>query len=699
MSKRNEIAPRTDRQGVVPIKRDYTRFYGALRGTPDTVIDLSHCFRNINVVDMRKYFRVRAGTRPYSTTAAPSGTINAGLDHDQAGVVVALFGSTVYVADKALSTYTSVLNIESISPSGVGMLDTDEQDAILFCSNGIWRIVLSDDFYWMYRINGNNIQTLITDVNESSSLVYGYHYSISRVRLSGSGNRGRTTDGVTIKFESATNQRSGDKDFGEVFFANPIGDDLTQNHIIGDLTLDDDDNLSNRFGVYRTLNIGENSGGVDSSVRGIGNNAAQMVWCEDVPVAKAFHIEAIDAVTREITLKTGNIDFEYADVGCTLSDRTGLLTGVIESFDGTTAIMQAGYTIIPGGPPYGVYVLGGGRALQVCHSEDNIYWNNGDTFVPADVGLTIYLSDGNEYIITEYLNTSHVKVSVSAPANDCSVPFLRAATIKPLVGNFSRKFNDTTLDRGGGVARISLEDRIFSGFDQYIPRRNFDPLPSRNIGLVSGGFMVAVDRDSVDYYYCQTERRYSIGYYKEDQQFGELPSRARFLVKFPSLAVFLLSNKTRTLPLNVSEERGNTEIGEIVRVLPKPIESSDEIGVVHWQSVQYKGAARIWAVTSEPAFRYFDGHSWSQENFAIDQRTGDDAVQKILNSLVHEAGITSKYHSEDGYILWAQAWEEGSDDVIINTGGVMADSDDVWVDNGGALVTGDNVINNVGGNV
>jgi hypothetical protein len=222
------------------------------------------------------------------------------FDHIKAEKIIFIEGSTVYVADKALTFFTKVLKL------GAGFrfraLDIEllkdvtsiiayGNNAILVSSvGGIWKIILDDDdFYYMYNINSTVPKRSITDVNYSVSLTFGYLYVYTFCRITGSGNRDRTTDGAVIEYETGTGKNVAlEKDYGEVYFATEIGEDLANYHVIG-LSEPFVPRACTHFGLYRTKNIGP--AGSAPTAAAVGNRRDQMVWVADVPLLKAFIID------------------------------------------------------------------------------------------------------------------------------------------------------------------------------------------------------------------------------------------------------------------------------------------------------------------------------------------------------------------------------------------------------------------------
>ncbi len=626
-------------------------FLGMHTGIPASEVDTNHSAINKNIIDKGKWSEVRPGSYVYTATALPAGDINARpIQHDEMEVIVWYIGSTVYITNLRGEVFDEVLNIHGSAPSGVGTLKPRSDYVVLTTASGMWKIILDDDYYYMYRINAAVPTVLVTDVLETASLVYGYRYIYSYCRLTGTGNRDMLSDGVEIALESGTCREPGvEKDYGEVYFADEIGEDLTTAHTIGDLTLPSNVQEATHFKLYRTFNVGENSGGVSPDLVGVGNNPSRYIWDTDVPVAKAFTVDTTVAGVATIAGANDN-KFVLGDVGCTLTDLAGNTATITGYTDEDNVTIGAGF----GADATLEVAIGHGDVLQ-CQQAGIVVTRNAGTrnFAAGDAGKTLFRADGGYTVLETYVdaNTMYAAESETYAAQAC--------TIEADANNFYRKWNDTVLDRGGGLNRISLEDRMEAELDIYIPRRFFVPLPNPDVMVIDSGFLLCAVRDGSEYWYSQYgDKEYCIGYYRDDIQYGKFTGgQLRHIFEMPSIAVIPLTNKTYTVPLNNAFDVGRSDVGEIVYKLHEPIIADENIGVIAWASIAYKGSSLVYALTNEPAVRTFDGHSWSTQNYAIDVVTGDDAVQKeYLERIDPYLGVVGTYSQLGGYKMWAYRW-------------------------------------------
>ncbi len=573
------------------------------------------------------------------------GEINGFYDHTGLKVVVFVFGNSVYIANKKLNIFTKVLNLHNEDPKGVTSLWGRDNDVFLFSTTGIFKIVLDGTFYWMDKVNKSNPSVLITDINETVSLTFGYLYIYSIARISGTGNRDRLGSDK-VEFESGTclNQ-SIVKDYGEVFFGTAIGVTLTDLHSVGTLTVPNDTFGITHFPLYRTKNIGENSGGAGTSIESVGNRRDYLVWIADVPVAKAFVIDTSTSPGNGI-LVSGN-KFVYGDATCTLKDTAGN-TATISAYTDTD------HVTLGAGLASGVAIycaIGGGRVMRCSQAGYVVTRDLGDTYATTDKGLYIFLSDGSKRTIVRYLTANTVQV---AEAGDFSN---YAGTLKPLVGNFSRKWNDTVPDAPQGNGRISWKDIAERNYIYNVPRRFFEPIPNCDIGIVENGFMVCALRRSSKYYYSQIgDKEYHAGYYFNPTQTRKINGSINQLVVFPSKVIILTDKTTIELLLTNSTNTGNSEVGELISELSQPDTIDTQRGVKAWQTIRFKNATTMLALCSDYSYRVFNGVSWGEDLSII---SGKDAVSKKYLKLADQYyGITSFYSNFAGAKMWFRKWSD-----------------------------------------
>ena len=625
--------------GALPAPLEEKTYYFVTYLT-DTLVEIATTFAN--AVAGTQIDLTDAGVGTHTIRSAAS--LRAVLDHKTQNKIIKQYGREVFVAEKLLESYEKVLCIDSVKPTDAVSRLAEEGDNAILAATDIYRVVLDDDYWHMYRVNAGIPVVILTDVDESVLLIHVYRYYYSLARIIGTGIRNRVTDGAVLKWESGTcKDPDQEKQFGEIAFATAIGNDLTEDHIIEYLTCPIGAWAVTHYPLYRTKNIAAGTGGEV-------NNKAFYVYDEDVPVCKSISITVAGNVA---TIVAGQNGFVIGDVGCTLrSDEAGTRAGVIESYVSANSVnLVLGHTLAATED----VCIGEGRQMTVNQANRIVNRTAGDTYVIADEGKTIFFGDGTFDFVVRWIDANSVEVAHS------NTKAAMASTIQKNAGTYAwrRKWNDTVIDDGVSTGEVGLNERILSQRDLYIPFFNFEPLPDANIVIVDSGFMVTAMRDEIGFYYSHIGAKgFIAGMYRIDQQFGELPVAIRDIIVMPSLAVLVSSNKTYNMPLNVPIPNvGNRDVGEFIQKLIEPSEVDGKIGVTAWQTIRYVNASLFIALTSEPGVRFFNGGAWSSRNYALTE-SGDPAVMHDLLKIDPFYGIIGWYSYKGGYKIAASQWRK-----------------------------------------
>lgn len=607
------------------------------------------------------YVNAVSGTQ-INLTSAGTGTFhvfyglpNAKFDHVGKQVFVIMLGNTVYVANKKLNVFTKVLNLHSIDPSGPSTMCGYENSVYLFSITGIFKIYLDDDFYWMDAINKAVPDTLVSDINETVTLVYGYLYIYSMALLAGTGNRDRN-DGSQILFESGTCNTGALKEYGERYYQYEIGVSLSNNHSVGVLTLPAGVNGITHFPLYRSRNIGENSGGSGFDINSVGNKRDFLLWVADVPVAKAFVLNTSGTPGTGIIV-SGN-KFVYGDATCVLRDTAGN-TATISSYTDADHV-ALGTGLASGTAIY--CAIGGGRVMRCSQSGSVVTRDLGDTFVATDKGSILFLSDGTYRHVVKYLTANTVEVAEDGDFTNLAV------TLRPTSGNFSRNWNDTVPDDPQGDGRVSWKDIELYASADYVPRRFFEPIPSCDAGVIDNGFALCAKRDESNYWYSQIgDKLYTLGYYVNPDQTRKVSGIIKFLALFSNKVVIITDHSTIEVITTSSSNIGRTSVGENIFQISEPNTIDPKTGIKAWQTAVFKSVKNtlyMFALCNDSSFRYFDGSAWGDDVSLIN---GFDAVaKKYLKLADHGYGVNGFYSSASGLLLWFRKW----DDLSNNTGNV-----------------------------
>jgi hypothetical protein len=629
-----------------------SRFNGMFVDLPGSQKPTGGSERNVNCNDYTLYSEGRAGSRKYSDTTKPSGTLYGVCDHKKSGFIIKIYGSKAYVCDKGMNYYEEIYLMKGVSFSGQCEIVEYGENAVIFNSDGIYLIVLEDYFKYVRKMNINLPATLITDIHETESLIYGHRYTWSFLQRSGNiaGKWDRISESGHVIFESGTCKYDlKGKDYGEVFFQSSCYASTILN-IIGDFVIPfdtDPDSLTiTDIGIYRTKNFGTHTNPPGTGLGGLGNNDEMFVWVKDIPVAKAvcgsLSIGIVTLTQGEITSDDIGCKFSWYDAGGYSSYHSSTIVSIMSASSFVITDQESTFTNEIGG-------IGNGRLFQGYQSGDRFFVSKGAPFIAGDVGTPIWLADGKVIWIKEYVSATEVKITYSQEIEN------QAATMYPPTGNvFSRKFNDTTVDDGSGFGEgiIGLEQRIKTGQPLYWPKRFHIPIPSGDIGHIDYGFLFTATRDETKYYYASIgDKRYAAGYYRADHQSETVDTHIKKIGTIGGALTLILSNKTRTLNPQSASDVGNTDNAESIWVIPPSVKNSDK-GVTLYGSIVFKGA-NIIAITNEPAVRIFNGTSWSDTNYAKNQ------VQKYLESIDQNELVVAVYipGRQGGYLIWHKRWK------------------------------------------
>jgi hypothetical protein len=652
--------PRSKRQAENYQNQAQKRFLGMYKDLPASEVPQNYSALNRNCNDYGLYSEGRTGSRLYTEADKPVGTLNGRCDHLKAKKVIKIYGSKVYICNKDMGNYVEVQNLSGVTLTGKCTIVEYNNDALVFCTAGLLLLVMNDpdygsSFYYLRRMDEDLPDTLVTDIPETVSAKYGYRYIYSLMQKSGnqvhSPTKGwdRLTEGYPPIFESATTKASEKgKDYGEVFFQYPCGNDASwayspfMGNISGNYTVPAGVYDVTHFGIYRTKNIGKNTTppGIDP-IKGIGNNSELYVWVADIPVAKALYGSVAAGAVYGILTSTQGF-FYPEDLGSVVTFANGSSAQITGYIDNRNVYVSINTPITAQ-----ACAIGGGRIFTGY--QDGLYvFNDASNFVPGDVGKPIFWMNGKISWISEYIGPYKVKCKYSQSIN-CI-----AATIAPLSGNFTRYFNDRIKDDGvSGDDDIGLKERAMSAQPIYFPRRFYTAIPSGDIGCVDHGFIVTATRDDTTFYYTDIgAKKYTCGYYRADHQREKVETHIRQILSVGSVITIFMKSKTRTLNPGVAADQGNPDVGESIFVIPPSFKCDDAVGVIAWQSIAFKGNGLIFAITNEPAMRSFDGKGWSSVNYAQDQ------VQKDLMLMDPEQKVVSVYlpGKNGGYKIWFKKW-------------------------------------------
>jgi hypothetical protein len=514
-------------------------------------------------------------------------------------------------------------------------------------------IVLPDDgttIIW----NANSIIAIPDTSVTAYGNVWGYRYIYSAIQRKSIGDGSDVWDRAYAgllpqAYESAANMPVGNIDYGSTFFNTPIA--AGNVCVSGVYTTPTGQYDITNFGIYRTKNLGANSKppGTGLSPDSSGNNSELYIWTKDIPVAKAFNV-LFDS-TPSLVITANNGTFKIEDIGNVLkfaNGQTATIVAVDEIANTATLDGLAGGT----SNLETTCCLGGGRlAVALRNSDGTIAHSSGDVFNAADVGRPLFWADGEiTWVQSSYTLDTTLDLVSASPLTALEIPM--PVTMYPVAGTLSRVFNDTTPDVGATTGEVGLTERFYSGSRKYFPKRGYLPFPNLETGLYGFGFVVGAIRGDKELYYADVASTlYSPAIYRPITQQEYLDTEIQAFFKFGSTIAIFGSGKTRSITPVSATDVGNASTEESVYVIPSSALIDDSIGVKIWQSIQSIGQGLIVAVTSEPAFRTFDGTSWNTTNYADTQV--QNLLQQIRNDISGQRIVSSYTHGRySGYKIW-----------------------------------------------
>lgn len=576
--------------------------------------------------------------------------LNSRLDHKENKQIIKHYGTKVFVSNRQLHGYTEVINTDPVVPLNEDSTMVSYEKSAILAAGAIYKIILDDDYYWMFRINIPLCDILIGDTYVGT---YIYRYAYSQSIISGSGNRNRVSNptNAILMYESGVAQSTTtNKNISEVAFATAIvadgGIGAIPSHVITNMELPITNQAITHFPIYRTKNI-------CTTTNGAGNNKAYLVWVDDIPVCKVLTIK-----TLTLTMTSSAGEFEIGDVGNTIDgvDIAGnSKTATISKFIDKNNVLLSGSSFVDGTEYY--VTIGEGRVMNASQSGHFVALNGipADGFYEDDVGRRIFWDDGDSCFIVSWKSSNVVEVSTDdSKANLGMAIQFRAGTYA-----FRRKFNDTIVDDGVTANQIGLTERMLASVKTsvYTPQVNYRPIPSSNLVSIESGIAIFGQRDNAKYYYSAIgAKSYTMGTHRLDVQESKLPVGIRYIMSMPGRFILFCVSKTYNINVSMPIEQGNPQIAESITKITEATEIDGEIGVTAWQTICPINSMLYIAVTSEPAVRLFDGNSWGKENLTI--QNGFPAVSNMLFKIDNYYKIVAWYSPLGGYKIVFTKWDK-----------------------------------------
>ena len=311
--------------------------------------------------------------------------------------------------------------------------------AFFFNGNGMFKAELTLNFPILYKVNIDPPPIRIRSIETFSGANHRYRYLYSAARFEREGGIvGRQTPSV-IQHETGTNlPDTSNQDFGEIYTAEEISPTNPQSvRVLWVPRVRDTDpqeyewHLSH-FPIWRTFDLEAKDPSDVERVKY--NDPRRYVWVKDLRICAAFYVTIENNI---VTALRG--EFEVEDTYSILELDNGERYEIIRYIDSTHVMIAYDYYYGPiFGGPYAA-MIGNGRVFRGSVAGDILTITHGSTFTQADERKTIWNSDGYRMYITEFLDTTRVRVHMS---NGLPV---QGFTMDPTHRNFYDTVTDETL--------------------------------------------------------------------------------------------------------------------------------------------------------------------------------------------------------------------------------------------------------------
>jgi hypothetical protein len=592
-----------------------------------------------------------------------SDTLNAIKQHTFSKKVLILLGSDIYIADDInFSGWTKCYCESYQSPADeISSFDEQNQNMILYNSNGIYKIDLTDTtstiFY--YKINSSvpTSKLLAPDITNVSDRKRKYTYTLSK-----SNSSGLTTDengnyrqyflncinrtSVSFSLLSESGSVLPDLNYQDYTEVRAMQDGDGSSYISGFIIPTVDGTNKERhwdyFSIYCTPDV--SASGIDP-VSGVGNNTEQYIWLEDIPVCYAWKMNQAagsaynmssysgqemmvsdNLIGSRIMLYTPSSGFVSGIIGATLYHApSDMIFNITDSNSSAITIGAIGTT------SFCFYGAGSGALITI--SGGVVSPISGNTFVLSDANKRIFLSDGRKLHISGVSGTSGIVYET-----DVVYSTSIAGCWGVQEGSYGSLYFSDYLEEE------DLKSRITS-YPLY--QRFYQNLPDPYIGKVIPGWMVVSEENKQYMYYSQLAEGYEYlnGYYHPGYQFTLFTDIIKGYGLLVDKLVVYGSKSTHTIPINVISSINIAELGVDISVLTNQIVADTTIGIMDYHSICDVELGKQIVITSEPGIRIFDGNVYS-ENFA------DTKISNVLKQI--GTNVSAVYSPYIGYIFWGR---------------------------------------------
>ena len=551
-----------------------------------------------------------------------------------------LFGRQICTAEPTIPTINEILVISRDRPFSSRSDYSEYQDkAIIFNGGGMFKVHAGDTYPIAYRVNIDppNIRPDSVAYDEDLFHRYRWRYMYSAARLETEGIFVDRQTPSVIDQETGTCTRDSESvDYAEIWREYEIGTEYPQ--LVSTLWVPRVKNTNpqeyqwhlTHFPIWRTPNLeGLDPFDVERSQY---NDPSRFIWLKDLRICGAFY-----------GYLTGNHyyayrgEFETADRYCVLELDNG------ERFE-ITQIVTSHHVILSGGAiDLGYYgstegwyaaMIGNGRVIRGTVEDGILTRTHGTTFTAADERKTLHNSYGYRYYVTEYLNANQVRLHRTGDQP------IQGFTMDPT----HRKFYDTIEDQ-------VLHDRrdFYSCYCRYR-----EAMPNCNVGAVIPGFVISAFREKKPVYYSHLQNNLNqlIGQYVPTQVSDEVQDAITFFWRFQDVLSIICAKSTWGFTIGLSEFTTLPGSNEAIAMLPGIKQIVKNVGSLDAGSAKEIPGDMVALITNEEggeALSYFNGNTYSRENYLLDPSFGGKIIKIFQKTKKLSMAI---FDGLLGYVIW-----------------------------------------------
>jgi hypothetical protein len=527
-----------------------------------------------------------------------------------------------------------VLQISRDQPSDSKSDEAEYLDnAFLFNGNGLYKVELNATYPITYRMNIDppNIRINAVPVFTAATARYRYLYSAARLEREGIIVDRQTPSEISM--ETGTNvPDERDIDYAEVNTEHEISS--AHPNLVTELwvpVVPNTDPLEyqwhlTHFPVWRTYDL-EAKDPEDVNKEKF-NDGRRFVWVKDLRICAALYVRI--AGNRMYALRG---EFELSDTYSIVEIDTFERFEILEWINEHEVRIAGEYYDYSARGPYAA-AIGNGRVIRGTVTGSVLTRTHGDHFSSADVRKTVTNSEGYRFYITEYFDSDRVRLHITGGQP------VQGFTIDPI----HRKFYDVMTD-----TQLRARQDFYSCYGRYR-----QALPSCNLGKIMPGFMVMAYRGQKKVYYThlQSKRDFLLGNYIPTQVSDQVQDAIQVFWLFQDILSILCATSTWGVPVGLSDFMTLPQSNEAIALLLGIKVVDKHTGCLDHGSIKEVENGVVELITNEPggeALRQFNGTTYSQENFLVDQSLGGRIVRALEKTRKLSAAI---YDGFMGYILW-----------------------------------------------